>query len=112
MPQQVIADPDAAAAEAADKLYQAHRQSVYRRTDRMFALLMAIQFVFGIAAAAFISPRTWAGTASQVHPHIWAAVFLGGALSSFPIILAILKPGTRDHSLCHFRRGRCFGLRY
>jgi signal transduction histidine kinase/CheY-like chemotaxis protein/HPt (histidine-containing phosphotransfer) domain-containing protein len=81
------------AGAAADALYKAHRQSVYRRTDRVFALLMVVQWVFGIIAAVFISPRTWAGTSSHIHPHVWAAVLLGGAISLFPIILAILKPG-------------------
>jgi len=80
---------DALAAE----FYEAHRQSVYRRTDRVFALLMAIQWVFGIVAAVFISPYTWVGTASQVHPHVWAAVLIGGAISSYPIVLALTRPG-------------------
>jgi len=59
----------------------------------MFAVLMAIQWLAGIAAAYWISPRTWAGTASQTHPHVWAALFLGGAISSLPIALALTRPG-------------------
>ena len=82
-----------ASAVRAAELYEAHRQNVYRRTDRMFAVLMAVQWVFGIAAAVFISPHTWSGTASRVHPHVWAAVLLGGAISFFPILLALLRPG-------------------
>ena len=88
--------PDLAApstANAAAELYDAHRQNVYRRTDRVFALLMAVQWVFGIMAAVFISPLTWAGSTSRVHPHIYAAIFLGGTISFFPILLALLKPG-------------------
>src|SRR4051794_7426063 len=77
----------------ADELYKRHRQTIYRRTDFMFAMLMAAQWLFGIAAAFLISPRTWAGTASAIHPHVWAALLLGGALSSLPILLALLKPG-------------------
>jgi hypothetical protein len=42
----------------AESLYQTHCQAVFRRADRMFALLMAVQWAFGIAAAAIISPRT------------------------------------------------------
>jgi signal transduction histidine kinase/CheY-like chemotaxis protein/HPt (histidine-containing phosphotransfer) domain-containing protein len=77
----------------AQELYTAHRQSIYRRTDRVFAILMAVQWVFGIVAALFISPRTWSGATSHVHPHVWAAVFLGGAISALPIFLAVVKPG-------------------
>src|SRR5437763_17153844 len=61
------------------------QQAIYKRTDRMFAGLMAIQWLAGIAAALWISPKTWAGSYSQTHIHVWAAVFLGGAISLFPI---------------------------
>ncbi|HEX5242685.1 MAG TPA: ATP-binding protein, partial [Tepidisphaeraceae bacterium] len=83
---------DTTTARAAE-LYDAHRLSIYRRTDRVFAILMAVQWVFGIVAAVFISPRTWAGTSSFIHPHVWAAIFLGGAISSLPIFLALVMPG-------------------
>ncbi len=76
------------------QLYEAHRQSIYRRTDRMFAFLMCVQWAFGILAALVVSPRTWSGTSSEIHPHVWAAVVLGAIISAPPVILAMLKPGT------------------
>ncbi|HEY4328955.1 MAG TPA: ATP-binding protein [Phycisphaerae bacterium] len=87
--------PDTAAAvtQRAGELYHIHRQSIYRRTDRVFAILMIVQWLFGIVAAAIISPLTWAGSTSSIHPHVWAAVFLGASISGLPIILAIFKPG-------------------
>ncbi|MBD0372894.1 MAG: response regulator [Pyrinomonadaceae bacterium] len=54
---------------------------------------MALQWVAGIIAAYWLSPLTWAGTTSQTHLHIWAAIFLGGAISSLPIALALAQPG-------------------
>ena len=86
-------DTAPATAGLAAELYDAHRQSIYCRTDRMFAALMGVQWLFGIAAATFISPRTWAGTSSALHPHVWAAFGLGAAISFFPILLALLRPG-------------------
>jgi diguanylate cyclase (GGDEF)-like protein len=74
-------------------LFDEHRQSIFRRTDRMFAVLMFVQWAAGIAAAVWLSPKTWAGPSSQTHVHVWAAVFLGGAISLFPISLAVLRPG-------------------
>ena len=74
-------------------LYAEHRRAIFERTDRMFAALMFVQWVAGIAAAVWLSPKTWAGSYSQTHIHVWAAVFLGGALSLFPISLALLRPG-------------------
>src|SRR4051812_18187234 len=92
MPTVTALSPDPTASQTA-QLYHAHQQSIYRRTDRMFAGLMAIQWVFGVIAAFVISPRTWQGATSGLHPHIYAAIFLGGALSSLPVLLGILKPG-------------------
>jgi diguanylate cyclase (GGDEF)-like protein len=77
----------------AKDLYAEHRHSIFERTDRMFAVLMFVQWAAGIAAAVWLSPKTWAGSYSQTHIHVWAAVFLGGALSLFPISLAVLRPG-------------------
>ena len=66
---------------------------LHRRTDRMFARLMIAQWIAGIAAALWLSPRTWIGEASLVHVHVWAAIFLGGAIASLPIFLTWQRPG-------------------
>src|SRR4029078_11965807 len=52
------------------------------------------QWVFGNLVAIFFSPYGWTGKVRAVHLHVWVAVFLGGALSLFPIVLAILRPGS------------------
>ena len=75
------------------EIFDEHKQLVYKRTDRMFAALMTLQWVAGVVAALWVSPKTWAGTESQTHPHIWAALLLGGAISSLPIVLALTRPG-------------------
>ncbi len=77
----------------ARSIFDTQRQAIYGRTDRLFALLMALQWAGAVLAACFLSPRTWAGTESQVHPHILAAVFVGGLISIFPICLALACPG-------------------
>jgi PAS domain S-box-containing protein len=57
----------------------------------MFAGLMVLQWLAGIAAALWVSPKAWAGATSFTHPHVWAALFLGGIISSLPIILAMTR---------------------
>jgi signal transduction histidine kinase len=74
-------------------LFDASQHLIYQRADRIFAWLMMFQWVAGIAAAFLISPRTWVGVTSQTHMHVWAAIFLGGAISGFPIFLAWKRPG-------------------
>jgi PAS domain S-box-containing protein len=75
------------------QLFSKHQQDIYKSTDRMFAVLMTVQWIAGIVAAYWISPKTWIGFTSQTHVHVWAALFLGGAISSLPILLAVTRPG-------------------
>jgi len=53
---------------------------------------MIVQWVGGVVAALVITPRTWAGTTSAIHLHVWAALVLGATLSSLPIFLAFTRP--------------------
>jgi len=62
-------------------------------TDRLFVGLMVVQWVAGVAAALFVSPKTWIGATSHVHLHVWAAIALGGAISGLPIFLGLKHPG-------------------
>jgi signal transduction histidine kinase/CheY-like chemotaxis protein len=77
----------------AEVLLKERQLAVYRRTDRIFAGLMTFQWLAGIATALIVSPRTWSGQISDVHIHVWAAIFLGGIITMFPVMLAILQPG-------------------
>ena len=87
-----VADGPAPVA-CAEVLFRAHRDRIYRQTDRMFARLMALQWVAGVVFALWVSPLAWSGATSQTHVHVWAAVFLGGAISVLPMILAVARPG-------------------
>jgi len=74
------------------QLLEAHQRQVYAQTSRVFAILMVAQWLAGIAAAVWISPRTWIGTSSSIHVHVWLAIFLGGAITSLPVFLALTRP--------------------
>jgi PAS domain S-box-containing protein len=80
-------------AERATTLFKDHQLSIYYRTDHLFANLMLCQWIAAIAAAVFLTPRTWAGQYSQIHIHIWAAVGLGGAITLLPVLLVRFRPG-------------------
>ncbi|HEX4666209.1 MAG TPA: ATP-binding protein [Chthoniobacterales bacterium] len=84
---------EAASAERADQLFRQHQQEIYHKTDALFARLMLAQWVAGIIAALVISPQTWNGQTSQIHIHVWAAIFLGGAITVFPIWMTRVFPG-------------------
>ncbi|MBI3298852.1 MAG: histidine kinase [Elusimicrobia bacterium] len=80
-------------AARAEELLAERRAALARRTDRMFICLMTMQWVIGIVFAVWISPLTWAGAFSRTHIHVLAAVFLGGLITSLPVVLAFRRPG-------------------
>jgi two-component system, NtrC family, sensor histidine kinase HydH len=79
--------------ERARELFLAERRAAMSQADRVFLYLMLAQWAFGIAIALTVSPYSWEGKVQSVHLHVRLAVLLGGALSSLPIALAILRPG-------------------
>jgi two-component system, sensor histidine kinase and response regulator len=85
--------PEDSQAARTESLFQESRNTNYKRIDRLFAGLMCFQWVAGVVAALVISPRAWTGSVSHVHIHVWAAIFLGGIITLFPVALAILRPG-------------------
>jgi signal transduction histidine kinase len=80
-------------ARRTDELFASYQHDIHRRTDRLFAGLMAFQWLLGITFAVWVSPLTWAGPDSSTHPHVWAAVVLGGIVSIFPALLGWFRPG-------------------
>ena len=80
----------------ANTLFAQYQLEIHSRTDRLFASLMALQWVAGIVFALWVSPRAWYGTVSRTHAHVWAAVFLGGAICVFPALLGLFRAGERS----------------
>jgi PAS domain S-box-containing protein len=80
-------------AERADELFQQQQHEIYVKTDQLFAKLMFAQWIACIVMAIVISPYTWSGQTRAIHDHVWVAIFLGGAISLFPIWMARAWPG-------------------
>lgn len=67
--------------QSASELYQ-HNLSVSRRSiDKVFLVLMPLQYVALIATAFWYGPQTWVGNQSATHMHVWTAVLLGGLVT-------------------------------
>ena len=75
-------------------IFEEQLAATHKQTDRRFAWLMGIQWLAGIVAALWISPRAWDGQYSHTHINVWAAIFLGGMISGFPMFLALIRPGS------------------
>ncbi|MDB6027425.1 MAG: Histidine kinase [Verrucomicrobiales bacterium] len=77
---------------SAAEIVQQIRNRVCRNTSRVFAVLMVLQWVGAVLTAFIISPKTWTGTTSEIHVHVWAAIFLGGIITALPVGLALAYP--------------------
>lgn len=78
-----------------NKVFQAHYQELVKKTDHMFGFLFVFQWLLGIAFAYYLAPKTWSGEFSETHIHIFAAIFLGGAIAALPVYLIISAPGAQ-----------------
>jgi signal transduction histidine kinase/CheY-like chemotaxis protein/HPt (histidine-containing phosphotransfer) domain-containing protein len=78
---------------AAQNKLEEHAHLICVRTDRMFAVLMVLQWIGGIIMVLVVSPRTWIGARSELHPHVIMAVLGGGILAALPVAMAIMLPG-------------------
>src|SRR2546421_715434 len=83
-----------ASAQRAEALFRDQQQAIYLRTDRLFAWLLPAQWIGAVAFALILTPYTWNGESSAVHIHVWASIFLGGALTVFPVWMTYAWPGT------------------
>ena len=86
-----VNDPKVAvrAVELRDEQLHARRAKV----DKVFALLLLVQYVAGIAGAFAVSPYAWQGKDRVLHLHVWVAVIAGAGITLLPVLLAWLKPG-------------------
>src|ERR1051325_7022879 len=73
-----------ATAARRSELFKEQEQSIVKHTDR----LLICQWSAGVVAALLISPRAWTGTDYTWHLHLWAALLLGGIITSLPVSLA------------------------
>lgn len=74
-------------------IFKLYREAENQKTDQQFAVLLFLQWVLGVVFAIWISPLAWSGEQYSIHVHIYAALFLGGILTVYPIILVIRSPG-------------------
>ena len=75
-----------------NEILMSHQTTIWKQTDRLFVGLLVFQFLAGIAAALWISPRAWEGLSNNPHPHVWAAIILGGLIVSLPLYMAYKHP--------------------
>ena len=84
---------DPVTAARANELQSSQLRARRVKIDRMFAVLLGIQYVAGIIGAMVVSPYAWEGKERVLHMHVWVAILGGAGIALLPILLAIFRPG-------------------
>src|ERR1700722_7527526 len=78
----VLLPPDSSTSQPrVEGLFRKYEEDLCRRTHQLFSWLLILQWAFCIFIAGVWSPRSWAGLGILLHPHLIAALFLGGLLT-------------------------------
>ena len=78
--------------QRAAEYFGSYHDKMAARVDRMMAYLLAAEWLGAVVVAILLSPRTWVGTESTVHPHVWTALLLGPLIVCVPFVLAFRRP--------------------
>ena len=84
---------DRIAARASD-LYKEQSNIRRAKVDKLFAMLLIVEWIAGIVCALVISPYAWEGKERVLHMHVWVAILGGAGITILPVLLAYLRPGT------------------
>ena len=68
---------------------------VARKIDRIFAVLLTLQWGAAVYLALWLTPETWDGAERGAHPHVLAAALLGGFVNLVPVCLALRFEGRK-----------------
>ena len=85
--------PQATTSADVEVLFRAEHLKICRRTDKLIALTMCLQWPGAIIASLVIGAKTWDGGNSSIHPHVIAAIYLGGLITILPVLLSFFRPG-------------------
>lgn len=89
-----VAVDDPKIAARAIELRNEQMQARRAKVDRMFAVLLVVQYIAGIIGAIVVSPYAWQGKERVLHLHVWVAIIAGAGITLLPVLLAWLRPGT------------------
>jgi diguanylate cyclase (GGDEF)-like protein len=87
-----VSDSPALTAQASENFHALVR-NLTLRADLILAWLLAVEWPALVITALIVSPRTWTGASSSLHPHLLAALLAGPAFILPAILLAIRQPG-------------------
>ncbi len=85
--------PAAATHARAQELFAEQRTATSRQIDRVFALLMVLQWLGVIAATLWTAPLAWSGATTTTNTNVVLATTIGGLLAAVPVVMVLRWPG-------------------
>jgi hypothetical protein len=90
-----VASLDPTTAARAAEIQKAQASIRNAKVDRLFAILLVVQWIVSIIGALVVSPYAWEGKERVLHMHVWVAILGGAGITILPLLLAFLRPGTK-----------------
>ncbi|HEU0119156.1 MAG TPA: response regulator [Bryobacteraceae bacterium] len=67
-------------------------EGLQRRVGNLFFHLLLIQYAAAVLVSLVTAPLAWEASRSNIHFHVWFAVFFGGLTTSLPVYLIRTRP--------------------
>lgn len=77
---------------SADEIFASETKRIRAEVSRVFVGLLTVQWIASIVLALVVSPQTWSGATPSAHPHVLAAILVGGLITIFPVVLGVRWP--------------------
>ncbi len=81
--------------ERGQRLFEEHLHDHRSKLDRLFSVLLLVQWVAAVVVALVWSPIGWADKQQVASGHLALAILAGGILALAPLIMTRLMPGSR-----------------
>lgn len=76
-----------------DAIINEHLDQRRRAADRVFAILLILQWVGCNIAVLFVTPQSCIGNSSSINIHVWSSLTFGTMLTVYPVLLATYRSG-------------------
>lgn len=77
----------------ASDLFNQHLRKIFVSTDKLFSVLLTMEWIGAIVTSITVSPLAWEGMNASMHLHVQLAVWLGFSIIALPLYLAWKFPG-------------------
>lgn len=75
------------------EIFRLQQIEYFKKIDKLLGIVITIQWFVMLLVSYKVSPMAWAGSYSSTNIHFWAALLIGGLISSLPVYSILVRPG-------------------